>query len=395
MEGAAKRYRLYGSPAHRLSDLLLRRRSHAERWALRDIGFSIAPGETVAIVGANGAGKSTLLGLVAGTTVASQGRVEVSGRVSALLELGAGFHPEWTGRQNAEFHLRLRGVKKAAAKKRIEEIEDFAAIGTYFDQPLRTYSSGMAVRVAFAAAIACDPEILIVDEALAVGDAPFQHKCFQRIGELKEKGVTILLVTHRLDIVAQLCSRALVLHEGRLVFDGSAGDAVTHYVDIILAGGGASGREPAQQDYRMGIGGARIETVGVEGRPPGAFSFASGETARFAATIRFDADVATPIFGFSIKTVEDVLLYCVTGDMVGAAMAPAKRGEVREIRAECPLPLPAGTFFADFSIADYEAGEARILDAWISALRLDVHRARPFLGLVDLGARIAAEERAE
>lgn len=386
--GASKRYRLYSSPGHRLRDLLTRGSSHIERWALRDLDVTVSRGEVVAVLGANGAGKSTLLGLVAGTTSATEGEVRVLGSVAALLELGAGFHPEWTGRQNAEFHLRLQGLPAPQVKERLARVEAFADIGRYFDQPLRTCSTGMAVRVAFAAATSSNPDILIVDEALAVGDTSFQHKCFQRLAELQERGTTILLVTHRLELVPQLCTRALVLEKGRLVFDGAPGDAVARYVDILLAGGAGAAEPSGDEGFRMGAGGAAIEGIGFDPSNAAATGFASGDAARIVAQIRFDEDVAAPVFGFALKTVEDVLLYCVTSAMTGAPVSGARAGETRSFRIECPLRLPAGTYFADFSVAALADGELRILDARMSALRLDVHGAPHFLGLVDLGGRI-------
>jgi homopolymeric O-antigen transport system ATP-binding protein len=397
LRAVSKRFRLYDSAAHRVRDILLRRRSHHEHWALRGVDLEIRRGETVGIIGENGAGKSTLLSLVAGTSAPSEGEVRVSGRLSALLELGAGFHPEWTGRQNAEFYLRLNRTPKGLARARLRDIEAFADIGRYFDQPLRTYSSGMAVRVAFAAACSIEPEILIVDEALAVGDVSFQHKCFQRIAEFKARGVTILLVTHRLDLIPQICSRAILLRGGRMVFDGRPGEANARYIDLLLAGGGPRPQAPATAggaafnaaEYRMGTGGASIVDVSVAS---GSLSFAAGETASFLVRIRFDAEIEKPVFGFALRTVEDVVLYCVTSDMLGAPLPAARKDEVRTLRLDCPLHLPAGPLFADFSLSDFSSGEARILDGRLSMLRLEIRRSAPLIGLIDLGASLAPVE---
>lgn len=392
LDKVAKRYPLYSSPRHRLRDLLLRR-SSGEHWALRDVDLVVARGETVGIIGGNGAGKSTLLGLVAGATSATHGTVRVDGKAAALLELGAGFHPDWTGRQNSEFHMRLRGATRREALALVEEVEDFADIGDYFDQPLRACSSGMAMRIAFAAAVAIESDIVVVDEALAVGDATFQHKCFKRLAEFQAHGVTILIVTHRLDLVPQLCGRAILLDGGKVAFDGSPGQAVGCYVDLLLSGGrGGDARDSEGLEYRTGSGEAEIEAVSVRERQRGAtLDFTAGETALFAVRIRFDGAVERPVLGFSLRTIEDVVLYSVNSDMLGEAIAPALQGEVREIRVECSLRLPAGPVFADFSIASLAGGDLRMLDARMSMLRLEVRSARSFIGLVDLEARLRQE----
>jgi len=390
LDKVSKRYSLYSSARQRLRDLVLRR-SGGEHWALRDVDLSIARGETIGIIGGNGAGKSTLLALVAGATAATSGEVRVAGRVAALLELGAGFHPDWTGRQNSEFHMRLRGAGPRQALALVEEVEAFADIGEYFDQPLRTCSSGMAMRIAFAAAVAIDPDIVVVDEALAVGDASFQHKCFRRLAEYQARGVTTLLVTHRLDLIPQLCGRAILLDEGRVLFDGAPGQAVARYVDLLLSGGpGAGPPHPEGLEYRTGSGEAAIEAVEVgDGRGERTLSFAAGATARFTVRIRFRAAVERPVLGFSLRTVENVVLYGVNSDSLGAPLAPAAAGQLVELRIDCSLPLPSGPVFADFTVSDW-AGEPRVLDARISMLKLEVRSTRSFVGLVDLTATLSS-----
>jgi lipopolysaccharide transport system ATP-binding protein len=372
-------------------------RSHREYWALRGVDLDIGRGETVGILGENGAGKSTLLRVIAATTSATEGDVKVGGRVGALLELGTGFHPEWSGRQNAEFQMRMLGGSRRDTRAWLAEVEAFADIGAYFDQPLRTYSSGMAMRVAFATAASVDPDILIVDEALAVGDAPFQHKCFQRLAQFKERGVTIVLVTHRLELVPQICSRCVVLREGRVAFDGAPGEAVNRYVDLLYAGPqwreepAPSLEAPASEDdvtgYRMGGGGAVIEemTAVREGGVP-TDAFATGETAVFRVRIRFDRDVAHPVFGFSLKTVEDLCVYGFTNEMVGTPLARGRAGERVTLQVDCPLRVPAGSVFVDFAVSEIDTdGDARILDARVAALRLTIIGLPAFYGMADLG----------
>ena len=205
----------------------------AEQWALRRVSFDVHAGEAVGIIGENGAGKSTLLKLVAGTLRATEGEVEIRGRVAAILELGMGFNPEFTGRQNVLHATGLMGFEPEAVLRVMPEIEAFAEIGGYFDQPLRTYSSGMQMRVAFAVATAFRPEVLVVDEALSVGDAYFQHKSFSRIREFKRQGTALLFVTHGMADVRALCDRVLLLDKGRVSRDGAPDEVVDYYNALI------------------------------------------------------------------------------------------------------------------------------------------------------------------
>ena len=204
-----------------------------EHWALRDVSLGVAAGEAIGIVGQNGAGKSTLLKLIAGTLSPSEGEVRARGRIAAILELGMGFNPEFSGRQNVLHATGLMGIARDEVARAMPEIESFAEIGEYFDQPLRTYSSGMQMRVAFAVATAFRPEVLIVDEALSVGDAYFQHKSFGRIRQFKEKGTALLFVTHGLADIRALCDRVVLLDRGRMVREGAPDEVVDYYNAMI------------------------------------------------------------------------------------------------------------------------------------------------------------------
>jgi lipopolysaccharide transport system ATP-binding protein len=204
-----------------------------EHWVLKDVSFSIRPGEAVGVIGQNGAGKSTLLKLITGTTQPTSGTVNVRGRVAAILELGMGFNPDLTGRQNALHSAGLMGYSHEEIEQAMPEIESFAEIGAYFDQPMRTYSSGMQMRVAFSVATAFRPDLLIVDEALSVGDSYFQHKSFDRIRQFKEAGVSIMFVTHSMGDVRTLCDRVILLDKGRMLKDGAPDEIVDFYNAMI------------------------------------------------------------------------------------------------------------------------------------------------------------------
>lgn len=227
-----KCYPLYASPRDRIKQLVFgnaERRYFRDLWALRDVSFEIRRGETVGVIGRNGSGKSTLLQLICGILRPSTGGVEVRGRISALLELGAGFNPDFTGRENVFLSGALLGLSQADIARRLPEIEAFADIGQFVDAPVKTYSSGMFVRLAFAVQACVDPDVMIVDEALAVGDIFFRQKCYRRLNDLREQGCTILLVTHAMGDVEQFCERAILLDSGRAAFQGNAVEAVKRY----------------------------------------------------------------------------------------------------------------------------------------------------------------------
>ena len=236
VRNVSKCFEMYEKPVHRLYQTLCagKCRFYKEFWALKDISFDVHRGECVGIIGKNGAGKSTLLQIITGTLVQTSGEVHVAGRVAALLELGSGFNPEFTGRENVYLNASILGLSHEETTRRFQSILDFADIGDFVDQPVKTYSSGMMVRLAFAVQILTDPDILIVDEALAVGDAAFQRKCFARMDALRAKGVTILLVTHDTETVKQRCDRAIFLKDRRIAFDGPAEDGVVEYMRYLF-----------------------------------------------------------------------------------------------------------------------------------------------------------------
>ncbi|CAH0992278.1 Vitamin B12 import ATP-binding protein BtuD [Sinobacterium norvegicum] len=231
VKNLGKAYKRYATPWSRLREWLFfwAPPRHQASWVLRGVSFEIGAGEAIGIAGVNGAGKSTLLKLITGTTVASEGSVEVEGRVAALLELGMGFHPDFTGRQNAFMAGQLLGLSMQEIAKLMPHIEEFAEIGRYIDDPVRTYSSGMQVRLAFSVATALRPDILIVDEALSVGDAYFQHKSFARIREFREAGTTLLIVSHDRTAIQSICDRAILLHNGGVEKSGFPEEVMDYY----------------------------------------------------------------------------------------------------------------------------------------------------------------------
>lgn len=234
VQGLGKAYRHWRSEWLRAASWFgLPVKASEEHWVLRDVGFSIMPGETVGIIGQNGAGKSTLLKLITGTTRPSEGSITRTGRVAAILELGMGFNPDLTGRQNSYHSAGLMGYSQREIERAMPEIEEFAEIGKYFDEPVRTYSSGMQMRVAFSVATAFRPDLLIVDEALSVGDSYFQHKSFDRIRQFRDQGISIMLVTHSLGDVKALCDRVILLDKGVVLKDGQPDEVVDYYNAMV------------------------------------------------------------------------------------------------------------------------------------------------------------------
>src|SRR6266542_3298385 len=319
VEGVSKQYRLYDSPNDRLKEMLTRGRwrRHREFWALKDINLEIEPGTTTGIVGPNGSGKSTLLQIITGTLEPTHGSVSHEGRVAALLELGAGFNPDFTGVENIFMNASLLGFSRKETEALLTEIEKFAEIGSFIQQPVKTYSSGMYVRLAFSVAISASPEILIVDEALAVGDAVFQHRCMRRIKEMQESGVTILFVSHDPNAIRALCSRAVLLNAGQVVADGPPSDVLNRYQKIIMAreeaydgnqqmyptivarNGACSNSESLPKpsySYRHGNGSAEIVAVELLNAACKAVELAeTGELLLVRARVLCHADVDAPL----------------------------------------------------------------------------------------------------
>jgi lipopolysaccharide transport system ATP-binding protein len=304
----SKAYKQYPSRWARLQEWLAPRArlTHSLKWVLQEIDFVVEQGEVVGILGINGAGKSTLLKILAGTTQPTNGTVQIQGRVAALLELGMGFHPDFTGRQNALLSGQLMGLSTAAIQARFTELEAFAELGPYFDQPLRIYSSGMAVRLAFSVATLVRPDVLIVDEALAVGDAFFQVKCFARIREFKKLGTTILFVSHDVGTIKTLCDRAILISDGRVERDGDAA-LVSDYYSALIANRLVA--EHIVQDissaHRVTRSGTQeVEVVSVKildasGEAKGAFF--CGQRARIEVSVRIVQPIPRLVQGFLIR----------------------------------------------------------------------------------------------
>ncbi len=342
----SKIYRLYDRPSDRLRELLLRRPRHRDFPALSEVSFDLPAGAALGIIGENGAGKSTLLRIVAGTAHPTSGRVERNGVVASILELGMGFHPEFTGRENARMNAALLGLSAGELRSRLPEIRDFAELGEFFDRPVRTYSSGMALRLAFAVATHVDADVLIVDEALAVGDGYFQKKSIDRITEFHRRGGTLLFCSHALYYVALLCDRALWLREGRVAGAGSALSVVRAYEAFLQEKERRlSGEEPSALAARTdGARPARFTDVLVhDGSGYPRAEFASGETV--ALDLAFESDDPSLAFQLRVGADREDGVQAFAVDTRGEPWAPLTGRRRYRVRLALPdLPITQGEF---------------------------------------------------
>ena len=308
LHAVGKAYERYPSRWARLSEWLRPARArHVQHWVLRDLDLQVAPGQAVGIIGRNGAGKSTLLKLITGTSEPTEGRVRLYGRVAALLELGMGFHPDFSGRQNVWMAAQLLGLPDAEIAAALPGIEAFAEIGRYIDEPVRTYSSGMQVRLAFSVATAVRPDILIVDEALAVGDAYFQHKCFARIRGFRAEGTTLLFVSHDPGAIKSLCDRAVLLDAGRVLADDAPDQVLDLYNALIAEKENSSFAAEAAPvgarsvGVRSGDGRARIVAVECHNAQGLARVFIVGEVLRLRVRLVKHAALDDLTVGFLLR----------------------------------------------------------------------------------------------
>jgi lipopolysaccharide transport system ATP-binding protein len=408
VEGVSKQYRMYDHPGDRLKEMLTRGlwKRHREFWALNDISFEIEAGTTTGIIGPNGSGKSTLLQIITGTLEPTHGTVWHEGRIAALLELGAGFNPEFTGLENVFMNAALIGFSRSETERLIPEIERFAEIGEFIHQPVKTYSSGMYVRLAFSIAISASPRILIIDEALAVGDAVFQHRCTRRIRQMQESGVTIFFVSHDPAAVRALCSRAILLNAGRIESDGKPADVLNHYQKLIMAREDAYDQATTAPDeseadlvadnegaslhytFRHGDGSAevlRVELLDAAYRRIELVE--SGEQVCVRMRVRFRADVEDPVCGFLIRNRHGIHLYGTNTELQQLDLGSVRRGEVVEITFAFNCWLAPDSY----SIAVAAHSPDAVSFDWLDgALVFQVMSAERMDGVANLNATVTA-----
>lgn len=420
--GLVKEYAMFQRPEDRLKQMLLGRLNGHKFYqpfrALDDVSFTVRRGETVGIVGRNGSGKSTLLQLIAGTLAPTAGTVERHGRIAPLLQLGAGFSPDFSGRENIMLSTALLGLRPDEARRLIPEIIAFADIGPFIDQPVKTYSSGMFARLAFAVASSVSPDLLIVDEILAVGDARFQRRCFERIQTLQRGGTSILFVSHATDQIVDLCSRAILIDGGKMLLDDAPRPVVNRYLDLLFGrdrdhSGDTPVETPAEPqatdsaldntdtadlfasrpgynhlEYRWGDGRAQILDVELtaDGAPwPGQIR----HDARVTVTmkVRFTAPILRPIFGLSIKLPNGTLVYGTNSELkdldVDIVGAP---GDVCLVGFDFTAAFLPGDYFLSLGVASHDGGELVPHDRRYDSVHIIVAGKVDYIGAADMNA---------
>lgn len=355
----SKAYRQYPSRWARLAEWLLpfSRARHQLRWVLQDISFEIPAGQAVALVGLNGAGKSTLLKLITGTSRCTQGHIDLQGKVAALLELGMGFHPDFTGQQNAVMAGQLMGVSAQTMWQLMPEIEAFAEIGDYIHMPVRVYSSGMQVRLAFAVATCVRPDILIVDEALSVGDAYFQHKSFDRIRAFAKQGTTLLIVSHDRNAIQAICDRAILLSDGKVIQDGPP-EFVMDYYNAMLSPETAGAIDQTQTaegavTTRSGSYEAVVESVKLLDKDGASIEeLAVGGHARLEVVVQVNQDLPSLVLGYGIKNRLGQVMYGTNTWFTHQAIVQAKAGARYQFLIEFPVHLGEGSYSVQTALVD-------------------------------------------
>ncbi len=428
----SKCYQTYSQPAYRLLQSLYGRRKklYEEFWALRNIDLEVYRGETLGIIGKNGSGKSTLLQVVTGTMVPTAGSMETRGRISALLELGAGFNPEFTGIENARLNASILGIGRDEIDESIPAIIEFSELGDFINRPVKTYSSGMYVRLAFSVAISMNPEIFIIDEALAVGDVRFQRKCFRKLEAMRNKGITILFVTHAAQTVIGLCNRAIFLDDGKIAALGEPKQVVTQYLESLFSNdleeeSPPSPKEPdvmpvsraADQsapqlildpdvdscatrptynhtEYRWGDGRARIIDYlllceGQEVR----HSVPRGSVVEVKIAIQYTQALDDVIYGLTVKTVDGTTVYGTNTRLQNIPVARKQAGEVTVISFKFAAHLMHAEYFLSLGIAIDDADKDNLaIDRRYDLIHLRVTGKDDAFGLASLEASIEETE---
>jgi len=394
VDHVCRRFRVYPQPVRTLKEMIVARGRLKGRdvEALTDVSFSVEPGEAVGLIGRNGSGKTTLLKIVAGIIKPTSGRVAVGGRIGSLLELGAGFHPEFTGRENVNLNGSILGLKRDVIRRHMAEIESFSELERFMELPVRTYSSGMVMRLGFAVAAHLEVDVLLLDEVFAVGDEEFQRKCFGKIREFKQRGGTIVFVSHDAAAVERLCSRAVLLREGRLVFDGPVREAITRYHTLLADDRNPEERGAGLSEYGSGeVRIAEARLLGADGDERN--QFAPGETLAVELHVVSARPVPAPRLSYELHDAAGLQL--AGGVQDTAELGWREQQAEHRLRLEIDgLPLADGRFRFRFELSD--ASGAHLYHWLDDAARFVVYPVEGETGLVRLDARwsLAGEQAA-
>ena len=426
-----KIYRMYDKPIDRLKESLHPRHKeyHKKFYALNKISFQVKKGETVGIIGTNGSGKSTILKIITGVLSPTTGSVEVEGNISALLELGAGFNSDYTGIENIYMNGTMMGFSRKEMDEKLQDILDFADIGDFVYQPVKTYSSGMFVRLAFALAINVEPEILIVDEALSVGDVFFQSKCYRRMEEIRESGTTILMVTHDMGSIIKDCDKVVLLNKGNFIAEGTPGHMVDLYKKILanqmdsleeeleemndFSGEGANKGKRIEdkpenhkkedglmkdklninsEHTRYGDGRAEIYDLGLfDERGNLTNLLLKGENFTIKEKIRFSSPLQNPIFTYTIKDRKGTDLSGTNTMFEGTDIRPVEEGDEYEVSFTQKMTLQGGEYLLSMSCTGFEQGEHVVYDRLYDIASITVISNKNTVGVFDMESVVEAK----
>lgn len=423
VQEVSKNYHVYAKPEDRLKQFFVSRilgnktkLFYNNFWALNPLSFEVNKGDSVGIIGRNGSGKSTLLQMICGTLTATSGTIVKNGRVAALLELGAGFNPEFTGRENIYLNGSILGLSRKEIDARFSDIVEFSEIEQYIDQQVKTYSSGMFIRLAFSVAIHSAPDILIIDEALAVGDVFFQQKCFERLRLLKASGITLLFVSHDVTSVKLLCDKAILLHKGELIKIGDPREVVNEYIKINSKSDdsprtvSAADQAPevaapqivaeshdvtpeSPEEYRYGNKAAQILTFAVydsDGHPLEG-SIHNDELVELRLMVKFNEHVINPVVGFYIKDKRGIELYSGNTHYLRTPLGTQEAGSQVQVSFRQVISLAPGEYSLSLGLSNYVNGESTPLDRRYEASKLTILSDVTIIGLFDLKSKVEIE----
>lgn len=409
MKNLTKMYKLYDKPSDRLKEALglTKKKLYKEHYALRDVNFDIQEGECVGIIGTNGSGKSTILKIITGVLTPTQGEVKVDGRISALLELGAGFNMEYSGLENVYLNGTMIGFSKEEIDARLDDILEFADIGDFIHQPVKTYSSGMFVRLAFAVAINIDPEILVVDEALSVGDVFFQAKCYHKFEEFKKQGKTILFVSHDLSSVSKYCDRVILLNKGVKLDEGSPKQMVDLYKQLLV------GQDPVKQQEADKEKKAAVQSEGtgnfqanpnmleygnrmaeiihfevLDDRGMLSNTIEKGTEFKIRMKVHFNEDIQEPIMAYTFKNIKGTEITGTNTMFEKAQVARSGAGDECTVTFTQNMDLQGGEYLLSFGCTGYKDGDFTVFHRLYDACNITVVSSKNTVGFYDMNSRI-------
>ncbi|MBR6149300.1 MAG: ABC transporter ATP-binding protein [Lachnospiraceae bacterium] len=410
-ENISKVYKLYDKPSDRMKEAfgLTRKKRHKEHYALTDVDLTIYKGETVGIIGTNGSGKSTILKIITGVLNPTKGNMTVNGRISALLELGAGFNMEYNGIENVYLNGTMMGFSQKEIDEKLPSILEFADIGDYVYQPCKTYSSGMFVRLAFAVAINIEPEILIVDEALSVGDVFFQAKCYHKFEEFKQAGKTILFVSHDLSSIAKYCDRVILLNKGVKLGEGQPKEMIDAYKQVLVG----QYRLPDQDDEHNLLDDAEVKAKAsiMGGVNPDALEYGTGsahikdyyvtdkngtkttaiikgEEWTLHYTVEFTQDIKAPIFAFTVKNIRGTEITGTNSMYEKAFLNGVKKGEVKKVSFTQKMDIQGGEYLLSLGVTGYEDEKFEVYHRLYDVLNVTVVSDKDTVGYFDMNSKV-------